>query len=44
MGFLATAAWEKFVKIAQCLLKINIQRLRCTVIKFHEVLYFGQDF
>ena len=26
---------EKFVKIAQCLLTINIQRLLCAVIKFH---------
>ena len=25
-------------------LKINIQKLLCTVIKFHEVLYFEQDF
>ena len=24
--------------------KITIQRLLCTVIKFHEVLHFGQDF
>ena len=24
--------------------KINIQKLLCTVIKFHEVLYFEQDF
>ena len=38
-------------KIAQCLLTINIQRLLCTVIKFHvvkeakeAVLYFVQDF
>ena len=40
-----------FVKIAHCLLTINIQRLLCTVIKFHvvkeakeAVLYFVQDF
>ena len=36
------------MKIAQCLLTINIQRLLCTVIKFHvvkeAVLYFVQDF
>ena len=38
------------VKIAQCLLTINFQRLLCTVIKFHvkeakkAVLYFVQDF
>ena len=42
------------VKIAQCLLKINIRRLLCTVIKFHvieetkeakeAVLPFAQDF
>ena len=39
------------LKIAQCLLMINIQRLLCTVIKFHvvkeakqAVLYFLQDF
>ena len=39
------------VKIAQCLLKINIQWLLCTVIKFHDVKetkeagpYFVQDF
>ena len=37
--------------MAQCLLTINIQRLLCTVIKFHvveetkeAVLYFVQDF
>ena len=24
--------------------KYCIQRLLCTLIKFHEVLYFGQDF
>ena len=24
--------------------KINIQKLLCTVIKLHEVLYFEQDF
>ena len=27
---------------AQCLFK-NIQRSLCPVIKFHEMLYFGQD-
>jgi len=42
-----------FVKIAQCLLTINIQRSLCTVIKFHvdkeakdakeAVHYFVQD-
>ena len=39
------------LKIEQCLLTINIQRLLCTVIKFHvveeakeAVLYFAQDF
>ena len=39
------------LKIAQCLLMINIQRLLCPVIKFHvvkeakeAVLYFSQDF
>ena len=39
------------LKIGQCLLMINIQRLLCTVIKFHvvkeakeAVLYFLQDF
>ena len=39
------------LKIAQCLLMINIQRLLCPVIKFHvvkeakeAVLYFLQDF
>ena len=39
------------VKIAQCLFMISIQRLLCTVIKFHvvkeakeAVLYFVQDF
>ena len=38
------------VKIAQCLLTINFQRLLCTVINFHvvkeakeAVLYFVQD-
>ena len=34
--------------MSQCLLTINIQRLLCTVIKFHvvkeAVLYFLQDF
>ena len=39
------------VKVAQCLLMINIQRLLCTVVKFHvvkkakeAVLHFVQDF
>ena len=39
------------LKISQCLLTINIQRLLCTVIKFlvvkeakEAVLYFLQDF
>lgn len=43
------------LKISQCLLTINIQRLPCTVIKFHvvmegkeeakeAVLYFVKDF
>ena len=35
---------QSWITIAQFLLKINIQRLLCTVIKFQEVLYFGQDF
>ena len=35
---------ESWITIARFLLKINIQRLLCTVIKFQEVLYFGQDF
>ena len=30
--------------LCQVILKINIQRLLCTVIKFQEVLYSGQDF
>ena len=41
---------KEVLKIAQCLLMINIQRLLCTVIKFHvvkeakeAVLYFLQD-
>ena len=38
----------EFVRIAQCLLTINFQRLLCTVINFHvakeAVLYFVQDF
>ena len=40
----------RFVKIAQCLATINLQRLLCTVIKFHvvkkaneAVLYFVQN-
>ena len=44
-------AYQRFVKIVQCLLTINIQWLPCTVIKFHvvkeakkDVLYFVQDF
>ena len=44
-------AYQRFVKIVQCLLTINIQWLPCTVIKFHVVkeakkdaLYFVQDF
>ena len=35
---------QSWITIARFLLKINIQRLLCTVIKFQEVLYFGQDF
>ena len=39
---------QGFVKITQCLLTINIQRLLCTVIKFRVVkealLFFVQDF
>ena len=41
----------EIVKITQCLLMISIQRLLCTVTKFHvvkeakeAVLYFVQDF
>ena len=43
-------AYQRFVKIVQCLLTINIQWLPCAVIKFHVVkeakkdaLYFVQD-
>ena len=35
---------QSWITIARFLLKINIHRLLCTVIKFQEVLYFGQDF
>ena len=41
----------RFVKIAQCLVTINLVRLLCTVIKFHvvkkaneAVLYFVQEY
>ena len=36
-GHLRTFPSVRFVKIAQCLLTINIQWLLCTVIKFHVV-------
>ena len=36
-GHLRTFSSVRFVKIAQCLLTINIQWLLCTVIKFHVV-------
>ena len=36
-GHLRTFPSVRFVKIAPCLLTINIQCLLCTVIKFHDV-------
>ena len=36
-GHLGTFPRVRFVKIAHCLLTINIQCLLCTVIKFHVV-------
>ena len=50
-GTFPRARLIEVVKVAQCLLMINIQRLLCTVVKFHvvkeakeAVLHFLQDF